>query len=139
MFTEFVTLNIWWFVALIVVLNLLLFSFLQGAVPGATAVSALEMPRLQRGGKSVIYDLNSADQFAKGHISGASNIALSDLSGDNKKLMKQKDKPVILVCQSGGQSTKAAKTLVGLGFSQVYFLKGGLIAWQKENLPLMTA
>jgi len=29
--------------------------------------------------------------------------------------------------------------LVALGFTKVHPLKGGLIAWQKDNLPLVTA
>lgn len=137
MFSEFIALNIWWFVALVVVLNLLLFSFIQGAVPGAKSVSALELPGLQRSGKFVIFDVNPAAQFAKGHIAGAQNIALSDITADNKKIAKHKNSTVIITCQTGSQSAKAAKALVGLGFTKVHLLKGGIIAWQKENLPLI--
>lgn len=124
--------------ALVTVFNLLLFSFLQGNVRGATAVTTSQLPALQRSGKFVIYDLNKPDVFSKGHIAGSENLALSDISADNKKLIKQKDNTVILVCQTGGESTKAAKALVALGFSKVNILKGGLISWQKENLPLST-
>lgn len=139
MLSEFITLNIWWFVALVTVLNLLLFSFMQGTVRGATPVSALQMPALQRSGKSVIYDLNKPDQFAKGHIASAINLSLDEIKADNKKLLKHQDNTIILVCQSGGESIKAAKSLVALGFTKVHPLKGGLIAWQKDNLPLVTA
>lgn len=137
MLSEFVSLNIWWFFALALVLNLLLFSFLQGTVRGASSVSVLEMPALQRTGKSVIYDVNTAKQYAIAHIAGSVNLDLKDITADNKSLLKHKDHTVILVCQSGTTSTKAAKALVGLGFSKVNTLKGGLLAWQKENMPLV--
>jgi rhodanese-related sulfurtransferase len=137
MFSEFITLNLWWFVALVTVLNLLLFSFIQGSVRGAMPVSALQMPALQRAGKSVIYDLNKPDQYAKAHIAGSINIALDDLNSTNKAVLKQKDHTVVLVCQTGSESIKAAKRLVALGFTKVHPLKGGLVSWQKDNLPLV--
>ncbi|MEO0368071.1 MAG: rhodanese-like domain-containing protein [Pseudomonadota bacterium] len=139
MFVEFLELNLWWFVAFMLLLNLLLFSFIQGKVKGASHVSVLEMPALQRNGKSVIYDVNSPEQFSKAHIAGALNLSMQDISGDNKKLVKNKDNTVIVVCQSGGESVKAAKGLVALGFNKVHMLKGGLISWQKENLPLVSS
>jgi len=49
--------------------------------------------------------------------------------------MKHKDDTTVLVCQSGSVSVKAAKTLIGLGFSDVTILNGGLMNWTKENLP----
>lgn len=138
MFTEFVDQNIWWFVSLIVLMNLILFSFLMGTVKGATQVTPMALPAVQRNGKSLIIDLNTPAVFAQGHIAGAENMTLDQLSADNKKLAKYKNHPVIVTCQSGGGTTiKAAKTLVENGFSNVYFLKGGLMAWQKDNLPLV--
>lgn len=110
-------------------------SYLRGSVAGANQVSALEMPALQRGGKSIVIDVNKAELFSTSHIPNAVNIPLEDINDSNKELLKNKDKTVILSCQSGGRSQTAAKQLVNLGFSNVHVLKGGLIAWAKENLP----
>ena len=136
MFIEFINENLWWFVALAVVFILLLLSVLQGSVRGANNVSALEMPALQRKGKSIIMDVNRADHFAASHIPNSVNFPLEDLNSDDKNLLKHKDSTVILSCQTGSRSPKAAKKLIELGFSNVNILKGGLIAWSKENLPL---
>lgn len=138
MFLEFVSENIWWFVGFITVLNLILFSFIQGSVKGASWVTAIQLPKLQRAGKSVIFDLNDAATFEKGHIAGATNLKIADISKENKKLLKHKNDTTILVCQNGSESQKAARGLVALGFSNINMLKGGLFAWQKENLPLVT-
>jgi len=136
MFIEFVNENLLWFVALAVVFNLLLFSVLQGSVRGANNVSALEMPALQRKGKSLIVDVNKAEHYAASHIPNSVNVPLEDLSADHKKLGKHKDSTIIVCCQTGSRSTKAAKKLLELGFSNVNILSGGLVAWSKENLPL---
>ena len=136
MFLEFVNDHIWWFLALAVIFNLLVMSVLRDNVKGANKVSALEMPALQRKGKSVIIDVNSEEQYSTSHIPKSINFALSDLNSENKSLLKHKDSTVVLVCQTGSQSTKAAKALVDIGFTKLHILNGGLVSWAKENMPL---
>lgn len=139
MFVEFFNQNIWLFVAFIVVFNLLILSIFQGRVKGANTISALEMPRLQRDKKSVIIDVNTSKDFELSHIPDSQNFELENLSPDNKALMKHKDSTTILVCQSGTRSTKAAKQLISLGFTNVTILRGGLLSWTKENLPVTSS
>lgn len=139
MFIEFLNQNLWWFVALAVVANLLLFSFIRGGVPGVNFVSALELPAFQRTGKSVILDVNKADVFAQSHIPNSVNIPLEEISGDNKALIKHQKSTCIVVCQSGNRSQKAAKMMIDLGFKNVTVLRGGLLSWNKENLPTARA
>lgn len=136
MFSEFVMQNLLWFGALIVVANLLLFSMLQGNIKGVNSVSPLQLPQLQRGGKAVIIDVNDASTYAASHIPDAVNFPLESINAENKTLTKLKDKTAIVVCQSGTKSAKAAKALLSLGFKDIHTLRGGLMAWSKENLPL---
>ena len=139
MFVEFFNQNLWLFVALIVVFNLLILSIFQGRVKGANTISALEMPRLQRDKKSIIIDVNTSKDFELSHIPDSQNFELENLTPDNKALMKHKDSTTILVCQSGTRSTKAAKQLISLGFTNVTILRGGLLSWTKENLPVTSS
>ncbi len=139
MFVEFVNQNIWWFVALALVFNLLLFSYLRSGVKGANKVSVLEMPALQRKGRSVIIDVNRPEHFNAGHIPKSENFQLEELKADNKALMKHKDKTAIIVCQTGSRSATAAKQLIDLGFTNINILSGGLISWSKENLPITSS
>ena len=135
MFAEFFNQNIWLFVALIVVFNLLILSIFQGRVKGAKTISALEMPRLQRNDNCVVIDVNPGKDFAVSHIPNSVNFPVDDLTAENKSLLKHKDDAAVLVCQSGSHSIKAAKKLIDLGFSDVTILNGGLMSWTKENLP----
>lgn len=136
MFIEFVNENLLWFVALAVVFNLLLWSVLKGNVSGANKVSVLEMPALQRKGKSVVIDVNKPEHFQVSHIPNAINFDLKNFNAENKSLLKHKDSTVIISCQTGSRSASAAKQLLALGFKNVNILNGGLVAWSKENLPL---
>ena len=139
MFTDFLSENILWVGAFIVLANLLAFSFLQDRVKGVGSVGALEFPRLQRGGNYTILDVNDANAFGISHIPDSVNFPIASLNAENAELVKHKDKTTIIVCQTGNKSTKAAKLLVGLGFSDLHVLRGGLIAWTKENLPITTS
>lgn len=136
MLTEFFSQNIWWFVAWVIVLNLLLLSIMQNVVKGANTVSALQLPQLQRDGKSVIIDVNEAKDFSIRHLPDAINIPLADINSENSGLMKHKDSTTIVVCETGSRSNKAAKKLLSLGFSNVNILRGGILSWTKENLPV---
>ena len=139
MFGEFVTQNIIWVGAFVIVANLLILSLLSGKVKGVSSISALSLPQLQRGGKSIILDVCEKTEFARSHIPDSINHPLSSINAENKSLMKFKDKTTIIICQSGTRSNKAAKKLVGLGFTDLHVLSGGLTAWTKENLPVITS
>jgi rhodanese-related sulfurtransferase len=41
------------------------------------------------------------------------------------------------VCRTGAISAQAAKRLVKAGFKRVYWLDGGIAAWQQADLPLL--
>ena len=136
MFSEFITQNIYWVGAFVIVANLLILSLLSGKVKGVSSVSALSLPQLQRGGKSVILDVCEKTEFARAHIPDSINHPLNSINENNRALNKLKNKTTIIVCQSGARSNKAAKKLVALGFTDLHVLSGGLASWTKENLPV---
>lgn len=136
MFAEFVDQNIWLFAAFFTIATLLIFSYTTAGVKGASYISVLEMPTLQRKGKSIIIDVNKAEHYAAGHIPKSVNFPLEGLSADDAALMKHKDKTTILVCQTGSRSATAAKKLVEIGFTNLHILRGGIISWTKENMPI---
>jgi rhodanese-related sulfurtransferase len=52
------------------------------------------------------------------------------------ELDKSKNRTVVVVCQTGARSDKAAKQLAAAGFEDVWSLDGGVAAWQAAGLPL---
>jgi rhodanese-related sulfurtransferase len=76
------------------------------------------------------------------HIPFEGNIPGTDLSipyneiEQNLGRLPAKGEKVVLYCRSGSMSAEASKTLVGLGYTDVWDLGGGMIAWQEAGYRL---
>jgi rhodanese-related sulfurtransferase len=84
---------------------------------------------------ALLVDLSSNQDYERGHIVGAKHVPLSQFDPENKDLAKVKDLPVAVYCKNGTTSAQAAKRLLKAGFKQVFWLGGGLAAWQQADLP----
>ncbi|HEX2604366.1 MAG TPA: rhodanese-like domain-containing protein [Oxalicibacterium sp.] len=98
-------------------------------------VTALQATQIINQGKSLILDVRTADEFAAGHIRDAKNIPLKELPNRLSEVEKFKERPVIVVCNKGLQSSKATSQLKKAGFTDASSLLGGLDAWQSQGLP----
>jgi rhodanese-related sulfurtransferase len=88
---------------------------------------------------AVVIDLRSPEAFARGHIVHAKNIPMDELDAKNEKIAGYRGKPVVTVCESGANATRAVDRLRKSGFESVYGLKGGIAGWTQANLPLVTS
>jgi rhodanese-related sulfurtransferase len=84
---------------------------------------------------ALVVDVREPGEYGAGHILGARNVPLSRV-GDAADLGKRKDRPLILYCDSGDRSGKAASALKKQGFERVVNLSGGIGAWQQAGLPV---
>ncbi len=113
--------------------GLLMWPVLQGAVAsGLEPAAAVQLINRQ---KAVVVDVCEASEFAAGHIVGAKNIPLGELEGRLATVVKNKNLPLILACQSGARSARAVAVAKKLGYEQAQSLGGGLAAWKAANLP----
>ena len=59
-----------------------------------------------------------------------------DTEGDVPTAWSQSN-PVLLVCQTGQQSNKAARIVQDAGYAEVHVLEGGVDAWTKAGMPVV--
>jgi rhodanese-related sulfurtransferase len=130
---KFIIDNIWLIALVILSGGALLWPNLQRR---GQKVSLLQATQLINQGKGVVLDVREPSQFAVGHVRDARNIPLNELPKRISELDKFKSKSVIVTCQSGMQSAKAALQLRKAGFNEVVSLNGGLTAWQAQGLPV---
>ena len=101
---------------------------------GLVAVTTAQAVQLINGGARVV-DVREQAAFDAGHIVGAIRLAPEQLA-DDKRL--KKNRPLIVVCDNGLSSSRCGDQLRAAGFESAYSLRGGLSAWQQENLPLVS-
>lgn len=104
--------------------------------PRGKRATPLQVTQMINRGKTTIVDVRSAEEFAAGHLRDAKHIALADLGNRIGELDKSKNRTVVVVCQTGARSDKAARQLQAAGFADVHSLDGGLAAWTAAGLPL---
>ncbi|MGN2246533.1 rhodanese-like domain-containing protein [Frateuria sp. GZRR35] len=84
----------------------------------------------------LLVDLSARADFEKMHVPGARHVLPSQFDPEHKDLAKARDLPVVVMDKDGRGSDKAAQRLVKAGFTKVYTLGGGVLAWQQAQLPL---
>jgi len=93
------------------------------------------MVQLMNRDKAVVIDVCEPDEFARGHVIGAKNLPLGQLEDKLAQVVKNKSTHVIMVCQVGARSARAAATARKLGYENVQSLSGGLRAWTAASMP----
>ncbi|MFE2752289.1 rhodanese-like domain-containing protein [Actinosynnema sp. NPDC059335] len=83
-----------------------------------------------------VVDVRDATEYRQGHVPGAHNVPLSVLPTRVGELPE--DRPVFVICQTGGRSARAASLLGAVGVDAVNVL-GGTDAWIASGRPVETS
>ena len=98
-------------------------------------------------GDAVVIDVREPAEFETGHIPGSINIprgvlefqvdAHPAVANVSDPALAHKERPIVVVCRTGGRAALAALSLQRLGFADVRSIAGGVMAWGEAGLPLV--
>jgi rhodanese-related sulfurtransferase len=87
---------------------------------------------------AILIDIREADEHAREKVIGARHLPLSKL--DEADLALHAGNPVIFHCKSGARTMNNASRLARKtgGACEAFIVEGGLDAWKKAGLPVVT-
>lgn len=102
-----------------------------------SSVSPRELRDLLAAGAADLLDVRTPAEFAAAHVPGAVLLPLDRL--DAAAFLKQRgagDKPIFILCQSGGRARRAVERFQRAGFENCVLVEGGTQAWIDCGLPV---
>ena len=96
-----------------------------------TPVPSVTAQQVEAGAR--VLDVREDDEWEAGHIEGALHIPLAQVPQRLEELVG--DEPLVVVCRSGGRSSRAVAWLSQQGVDAVN-LDGGMGAWQAAGRPM---
>ena len=109
---------------------------LPWAMPtAAPAVREVDLDALERRPpEAVVLDVREPEEYAHGHVPGAVSLPQADLATRLGEVPR--DRPLLVVCEAGMRSLRAAQFLRQVGFDDVASVAGGTAAWRAAGKPL---
>jgi rhodanese-related sulfurtransferase len=115
---------------------MLLWSFFGNRIRGVKEVNSAEALQLINHKNALVLDVREESEYKSGHLLNSKWIPLGKLVSRAGELERYREQPIVVVCRSGNRSASACASLGKQGFTQAYNLSGGVMGWQKSNLPL---
>lgn len=85
---------------------------------------------------TVPLDVRTGAEHRRGHPPGAINASYLGWNFRAKVADIPRETPLLVVCETGHRSPRAARLLVSYGFTDVTHLDGGMRSWRAAGLPV---
>lgn len=107
------------------------------------SVTVVQADAMRRDGVRIIDVRRSEEWRATGIVPGSLLVTAFDAEGrlnpDFLRSVQQQthsSQPLLLICRSGNRSAKISAVLQQAGYTHLYNVAGGILAWQSEGLPV---
>ncbi len=101
------------------------------SIDAKTAISLLENDE-----NVSLLDVRTIQEYKTGHLQDATLIPVQALSSNLGMLKQDKNKKILVYCQSGNRSVSASRILKSNGFTPIN-IKGGIIALKGEKIEIV--
>lgn len=104
--------------------------------PRVDTISPTEALRRQRAGAVLVDVREPHERVTGGQAVGVLGVAQAALATDPEAALPDRDVEVLLICELGGRSLKAAESLRAAGYTRVASVDGGTRRWISDGLPV---
>ncbi len=99
---------------------------------------AYDIIKKNKGNKNfIIIDVRQPNEYNQGHIQNAILINYYSKNFKEQIAKLDRDKIYVIYCRSGSRSGRTLKLMKQLNFKTVYNIYGGIMNWERENLPIV--
>lgn len=100
-------------------------------------MTAEQLEKMQGKGQApIILDVRSAFEYQAGHIRGAVHAPLNALGASVDKVVQDKERQIVLVCEHGPRAQMAKFFLKIKGFKNLELLDGHMSLWRRTGRPV---
>lgn len=135
---EFITSHPLLIAAFAAVLGMLLYTEYLRFFSGIPSLSPYAATQLLNDGEAVFLDVRDEKEFKDGHIKGARSMPVGELDQQMHDIEKYKESDVVVYCDNGMRTSRVTGKLKKQGFTKLSTIAGGLVQWEKANLPLVS-
>lgn len=100
-------------------------------------VSVEQFNGLKETASITILDVRTPEETGQGIVKGAQIINFYEEGFIERASALDKNEPIYVYCHVGGRSSKACKDLAKAGFTKVYNIDGGIVAWKEAGYELV--
>jgi len=127
--------------SILISIYLLLFSFsLTAQIPDSLKFKSLSAQEFHEqylhDKNALLLDVREYADYRKSRIKYAINIPFTK-GLDSAADTISKEKALFIYCYAGGRSKKSALFFYDKGFRKLYSLKGGMMGWKGERMPVV--
>ncbi|MDQ2708093.1 MAG: rhodanese-like domain-containing protein [Actinomycetota bacterium] len=83
-----------------------------------------------------LLDVRTTGEYQGAHIDGSINIPLDQVEANLPRIAGTASGRMIVICQSGGRATEAARTLSSAGVTELAVLEQGMNGWVAAGAPV---
>lgn len=112
----------------------MLFGFHEPEVPTVEAEDVKQA--IDTNEKCVILDVRTIGEFSRGKLKGSINCSVEDISQSVETLIPDKKQKIYVYCLSGARSSVAVEAMIRLGYTNVFHMNHGLLAWRAKYFPV---
>lgn len=106
--------------------------------PSVPKISAADVKQaLDEKQKVTILDVRTPQEYANAKIAGSINLPVDQVTQKVSSIIPDKQQTVYVYCLSGSRSVQAVAAMKRLGYSHVYDMQSGLLAWRVKKFPLI--